>query len=265
MKAIKILVGLLLVLVLVAAIAVFWLANNLGAIVKTVMEDEGSKALGTELRVDHVAISLLGGSATIQGLTIANPSGFSESQLFVLNDISVALDVASLLEQRVDVTQVLIDGGKVVVEQKGPTTNVQQVMKQLQAKQPKASKPAATAEQSTAGAGEAPQVLIRVHDFEFANNSMLFATEAYGKHELSAPAIKLSNIGGEAGVPPEQLAAAFMQPLLKQINQAAKQSLEQLAREKAKQKLLEKEDELKAKADEKLGEGAGEALRSLFR
>ena len=69
------------------------------------------------------------------------------------------------------------------------------------------------------------------------NNDARLISWQWGEKTLNLPAINLTNIGKkENGLPPEKLASAIMQPLLKQLDRAAKKELENLAREKAGEK-----------------------------
>ena len=92
----KIIGGVFLVLILAAVGAGVYLLQNLDGIVKEVIEKVGSDVTGTNVRVDEVKIDLQGGAATLTGLTIANPAGFSEGNLFSMEAIRVIIDVASM-------------------------------------------------------------------------------------------------------------------------------------------------------------------------
>ena len=59
------------VLILIAVILTF----TIDSIVRSAIESRGSDILQTELSVDNVSISLLSGSGSIEGLSIANPDG----------------------------------------------------------------------------------------------------------------------------------------------------------------------------------------------
>lgn len=70
---------LIVVAVLVVAIGagVAFLSSNLDSIVKKVIETAGTEVAGVKVSVGDVKISLSEGKATIAGLTVANPPGFS--------------------------------------------------------------------------------------------------------------------------------------------------------------------------------------------
>lgn len=259
MKIMKILGGLLALSALLIVLSVYWLANNINGIVKTTIEQVGSDTLKTEVRVADVDIDLKASKVALSGLTIANVQGFNAPMLFEMNHVAIDLEPASLLEKTIEIKSVIIDGTKVVAEQKGATTNLQALMNNLPKSNDKSSP--STTEKT---AGEPLDILIKVSAFDFTNTSTQLITEQFGERNVNSPDIRLRNIGGDKGIPPEQLAQAVMQPLIKQVSQAVEDYLKQIVKDKAKQKLQEKEQELKSKVDDKYGKGTGDALKKLF-
>ena len=74
------------------AIGILLLMQNLDALVKEAIVRYGSAAAGTSVQVAAVDISLREGRGTLRGLSVANPPGYSQEALFVLDNISIALD-----------------------------------------------------------------------------------------------------------------------------------------------------------------------------
>lgn len=263
MKIVKILGGFLVLSALLIVLSVYWVANNLNSLVKDIIEQVGSDTLKTEVRVADVNIDLQASKVSLSGLTIANVDGFSAPLLFEMNQVAVDLEPASLLEKTIEVKSVLIDGTKVVAEQKGTTTNLQALLDNMPKSQSEpASQPAEPA--ATESSADPVDVLIKVGAFDFTNTSTQLITEQFGEREVNSPNIRLRDIGGDKGVPPDQLAQAVMQPLIKQVSKAVENYLKGLVEDKAKEKLKEKEDELKAKMDDKYGEGTSDQLKKLF-
>jgi hypothetical protein len=266
MKVVKILLGLVLIIVLVVIAASFYVANNINGLVKNAVQDLGSQALQVQVTLDSADVDILNHRVSLLGLTIANPPGFNEPYIFNMDNVLVDLDASSLLNNVVSIEQVLIDGAKVVAEHKGTTTNLQA----LQANMPKSAEAPAERSLSQDPASE-QNVLIKVALFQFINSETRLVSDRWGDRDVELPTIELKDIGGQQGVPPEALADAFLQPLIKQLNEALEDQLKAIVKEKAKEKLKEKEGELKAKLndklEEKLGSDTGKAvdgLKSLF-
>jgi uncharacterized protein involved in outer membrane biogenesis len=263
MNMFKVLGGLVLAIVLVAAVAVFYVANNINGIVKQSVETLGSEALAVEVSLQSVDIQLLSNSMRLKGLTIANPAGFTEPYIFKMDEVLVDLDIASLLDKVVSVEQIIISGTHVVAEQKGLNTNLQALQKGLASSSaPKQSSPAQKSDSKI-------DVLVKVGLFRFADSSTRLLSDRWGDRDIQLSTIELTNIGGNTGVPPEKLAEAVLKPLIKQLNDSLEKQLKDLLEGKAKAKLKEKEDELKSKLDAKLKEKLGsdedvDALKSLL-
>ena len=269
MKLFKVLI----VTVLMIAAALFYLANNINGVVKDAVVKAGSEALKTPVTLEAVDIRLLEGRVQLSGLVIANIPGFKAPSLLEMKTVVIGLDIPSLLDNLVNVQHMTIDGARVTAEQKGATTNVQVLLNNLDAgTSPQTQSPEQTDGDSPANV----DLLIKVGQLNFLNSSTTLISDQWGERDVQIPAIKLSHIGGESGVPAEALAHAIAKPLLKQLNGALKDRLQQLLEDKAKAelkakvgaKLKEKEQELKLKMDkklqEKLGDSAVDAIKSLF-
>lgn len=269
MKLVKALGWLILVIIIFVGVSVYFTASNLNSLVKQAIEQVGSETLKTEVRVSEVDIQLTEAKARLSGLTIQNPPGFKQANVFELGDIQLDLNLEAILEKRIDLTEISIKGMKVVAEQQGTTTNIQTLMNNL----PASGKADQQTEKESGQSGSSPidDILIKVSRFQFVNNNVTLVTEKWGEQSVKVPAIEMKNLGGENGAPPDQFATVVFKRLLRDINQAVKDQLEDVVKDKAKEKLKEKEDELKeeyrSKLNEKLGDDADkvdESLKSLL-
>lgn len=266
MKAMKILGWVVLVIVVFVGLSIYLTLNNLNAIVKQVVEQVGSETLQTTVSLREADIRLLDGKASLSGLSIRNLPGYSQPNLFQMETILVDLDLEAMMDQVVHVENVVVEGISIVAEQKGTTTNMQQLMSQL----PKSGQGTSSQGGNDSGGDSegavSADIRIKIDQIGFADNSATVITEKWGENQLKIPALRLENIGGEQGVPPDQLADAILRPLIKRINKALEKGIKDLAEQKAKEKLREKEDELKAKYKDKLGADDEDidALKSLL-
>ena len=108
-KIVKGLLGLIGLLVIIAVIAIVVVANNLGGIIKSGINDHGASVVGVPVSVSDVAINFLDGSASISDLHVGNPEGFSQSNAFELKRIDVELDLMSLTQPVVIIKRISID------------------------------------------------------------------------------------------------------------------------------------------------------------
>lgn len=122
----KLFIGLL-VLALLLGAGLYYVVSNLDSIVKRGIETAGTDALGTDVRVDSVAIDLAAGSATLSGFSIANPEGFSNQDMVRFDELSVALDLGSLRSDVIRITSVRSVNPYVLYELQGTQSNIDAV------------------------------------------------------------------------------------------------------------------------------------------
>jgi hypothetical protein len=129
MKKALIAVGTLTVIVIVAF---FFVWKNLDAIVKTAIETYGSEATKTAVHVAAVKLDLKDGQATITGLSVANPKGFTDPHIFELGRISTRVDTASINKNPIIIDEIHISAPAVVYEiNRAGVSNVEVLKKNL--------------------------------------------------------------------------------------------------------------------------------------
>ena len=117
------------VIVLIAAIITLVMSVNL--IVKSGIEDMGSKLTGTVVTVDRVSISPFSGSGRITGFKVSNPDGFTRPNALEIEDFSIELDLLSLFSDEILVHEIIITNPAVYVEQKMPENNINEIMSHM--------------------------------------------------------------------------------------------------------------------------------------
>lgn len=261
MKKTRIFLIILGIIVVLAAVGVFLLVQNLDAIVKAAIEKYGSEAAGTPVQVQTVEIGLKEGRGSVAGLTVANPPGFSKEPIFRLGGITLDLDTASLTSDLPMVEEIRIGAPtfRYEVNQQAQTNLavIQQNLKQFSASRGSAGQRA----QPTAKESGQPRLLVKRLTIE-GGQGTLDLTAVGGKlMEAKLPPVTLTNIGGKQGVTPAVLGETVLAALLKNLEQtAARQGVEQAIRGK----LQEEAGQLEQKLDEKLAPGAGETLKKML-
>ena len=98
------------------AIGAFVVVWSLDWIVKRTIERYGSAATKSTVHVDSVALSLLGGSAAIDELSVANPSGFSTAKVFRLAKVRLAVDRQSIRSNPLVIDELTIVAPEILFE-----------------------------------------------------------------------------------------------------------------------------------------------------
>jgi uncharacterized protein involved in outer membrane biogenesis len=99
-----------------AAVVAVVMYERLDSIVRRAIEERGSAITQTPVRVKSVEVSLRDGSATLTGLTIANPAGFTAPNAFELGEISARIDVGSAFSDPLVIREIHIAAARVTCE-----------------------------------------------------------------------------------------------------------------------------------------------------
>ena len=113
----RIIVIFIIVLFLAVGAAITILMFNLDNIVASVIEDAGSDAVKTEVTVKSVSLGdISDGKASISGITIASPKGYTEPHVLTLGEISIDIDTDTLSGQILVIDEILIKAPFVAYE-----------------------------------------------------------------------------------------------------------------------------------------------------
>ncbi|CDK97756.1 exported protein of unknown function [Magnetospirillum gryphiswaldense MSR-1 v2] len=186
---------LIVVAVLVVAIGagVAFLSSNLDSIVKKVIETAGTEVAGVKVSVGDVKISLSEGKATIAGLTVANPPGFSAPHAFKLGAIAVALDTGSLTANPIVIKDISVAAPEVTYEMgAGGGSNIDAIQKNV------AAKTAGSGDKATAEKGGEKKLVI--DRLVISKGTVNLATAIPGvKSSATLADIVLTGIGRKSG------------------------------------------------------------------
>ncbi len=237
----KIILGIALLLFIAIGGVIYYLFTNLDAIVKMAIEKYGSEAIKTSVRVDKVRIKLQEGSASITGLTIANPPGFEAPYAFSLGDISVGIDINSLTGDVIVIREVGIAAPQIFFEiNADKKANLDVLSKNL----PTGAEPAPEEK-----AGAEPKLIIRKASLTGAELQAKVVPLNNKEYQLKLPTITMNNLGGKNGAPPAIIARQMLDQLLDQVKAEIKK---QGIGAELQQKLDARKQEIKAEADAKV-------------
>jgi len=212
---------------------VYYIAANLDSIVAGLIEEHGSAATRTPVRVAGVSTKLGEASAGISRLTVGNPEGFAGNAI-EMNAFAIKLDAASLTSDVIVIDEIVVDGARLNVIQQANGNNLQQLIRNLDK-----GSPADTDED----AGEGKKLIIKRFVLSGAGAS-LTAPDFDEVREVTLPTITLRNIGQSTnGAVGAEVARQVLEPVFEEaLESAAVQALKDKANEAlddAKDKVLE--------------------------
>ena len=241
----KIILSLAVVVILALAGSLYYLFSNLDNLVKVAIEKYGSEATQTAVRVESVHIQLKEGAGAINGLSVANPKGFSYDYAFSLGEIKTGIDLKSIKEEPYIIDEITVRAPQVFVEiNKDKQTNLNELKNNLMAAVPQ-GKPEGKAEkqekQTDKTATAEPRLIIRRISFTDGNIKALVIPLNNKEYTLKLPNINMRNLGGKTGATPTELS----KEIINQLIDTAKKEVQ-------KQGINAELDKLKAKARAKL-------------
>lgn len=232
-----------LVIVVILAIGIYYLFSSLDGIVKSAVESYGTEVVGSKVTVAEVKISLQEGKGTLKGITIANPPGFSSEPAFSLQEVTLDLDINSISSNPFIVEDVRVISPHVRVETDAQgKTNLDVLAKKIQ------SSGDSTGNQKEASSSD---LRMRIKQFIFEDGTIKARIPQQEQEmEVKLPALRMNEIGGSDGQPPEVVGQVVM-------NKFAQECIKVVTK-KGAELLIEK------KLDEKTGGAAKKVLDAIL-
>ena len=199
MKLRSVLLVLVLLLLIGGGVAGYFFYNSLGALVKAQIEEQGSAALGTRVRVGSVSISATTGEGSIRGLRVENPAGFPAGDAFSLGEITLAIDISTLTSSPIVVKSISIASPSVTatLDEQG-RTNLDVIRKNAE------SQGGSGSSSPSSESSEGFDVLIRIDRVTSTGGSVAADLTALGGKPVTVEFsdLDLRSVGGKSGSPP---------------------------------------------------------------
>ena len=196
---ISIAIGLVVVVLLISvAIGIF-----ISPIVKTGIETVGPKITQVSIKVRDVNVSLATGSASVQGLVVGNPKGYTTPEAIKLGAASVSLDPMSVFSDKIIVHKIHVKSPEITYDGGLGGSNLTKIMENVNAVA-KAGGP-----ETDKGAKSKPAPKLQVDDLLITGAKVhvnLKAVVVSQAITVPLPDIHLTNLGkGPDGITPTEL------------------------------------------------------------
>jgi hypothetical protein len=231
----KIILGGIVVVLAVAIAAVVLDPGRIDRYVANAIEEYGGATTGTDVSVGGVDIAVAKGSGKIDRLTIANPHGFGTDHALTLADVRLAVALNSLTSKVPVVSEAVVDGAHLNIEQHGQATNLTAIQDYMKRK-----------EQQPATKASEEEGRIMIERFRLTNATVTLTSELLNKPEtIALDDVVVQGIGRNGGATYEEATEAVLTPILAAARAAAQARLRQVAKDSARK-------EVEKKASEKL-------------
>ena len=212
-RPLRIVVGLVLVLG-VAGVGAALLVDSLA---KQAVVRGGTHALGVETSLESASIGLVSGQFGLEGLAIANPPGFERPDFFTLRSARLELPLGSLLESRVTIPALELEGIAVDLERNSRGTNYGVILDNLSRFESGAKEPRGEGGE-TAGGGKTYVVQKLVIRDVRASVNLVPAGGDLTKLSLAVPEIVVEDLASDMTMP--QLCALVVKVVIRAAIQA---------------------------------------------
>jgi hypothetical protein len=252
--------GIFVLLILLIAGGAYYMLSGAGDFIRTQIQQQGSKYLGTEVSVLNVDLALTEGRMTISNLNIKNPQGFSNENAFSVD--AITLDLGDVINEPYVVQTITINAPEVLYEvDKNGKGNLLKLKDTLAANLPKTTNEPAAKETANpliiVENVTVSNVRLKLNFEQLATGDLNIETKAY---EVTLPTFNAGPIGNPNGMPADKVGAAVVDAMLSNIIAAAKSEAKKRLAEEAKKKAKEELDKQK----DKLVDKAKDKLKGLF-
>ncbi len=261
------------ILIIIGAVlfVVSWRAE---AILTTVVEKAGTKTLGVNVALDSTTLKMFAGSVEMKGLVVDNPEGYQNETLLEAGKIHVDADLSTLIKGDTFVMEkVHLDEITVTLEQKGLTSNIDQVVKNAKSQMPE-SKPG----DQPADTEKVPGKKVQVSELTLTNikvRAKFFPTPGTADTvEFTLSPIEMKDLGKNKAMDAAELTAKVMMAIAMGIIENAPAKLPGQLLNSSRQILdvgktlgtdtLDKTKDVGKGVLEKTGEGAGKLIEGIF-
>jgi hypothetical protein len=212
----KIILIIFLVLVVALVVGVIVVGLRLGDIVKSGLETVGPKVTQTSLTVNSVSVSLVGGSAGVNGLVLGNPEGYKTPSAISIGKAAVSLSPGSILSDKVVIRSIKVRDAEITFEGNPlGANNLTKIMDNVNATAGAASKAGTNAAATPAEQKAAKK--LEVDDFLITGAKVRASLTGLVNKEISVtlPDIHFTDLGkGSEGI----TGAELTQKVLREIN-----------------------------------------------
>ena len=196
---------------LLLVVAVVMMLGSIDSIVETAIEDAGTETIKSKVQLDSAKIQLADAKGLLNGLSIANPTGFSDHNALEIKTISLTLDPKNSTTDKIVIKEIIINQPEINYEPANNGSNFDVISRNSKS---------GSAHPAKEGA-DSPRIIIE--NLYIRNGTVAVVSELLGDKKLQVPLsnIHLKNIGkNSGGATPEEIARQIIASLSSNIGTA---------------------------------------------
>lgn len=165
------------------------------SVVRSLVHKYGSEAVGTDVSIGKINLSLLDGKGGVSDIEVANPKGYSSENIIRLGNVSVSVDIKSLSKNTIVINEIRVDKPEVTYEILDlQHNNVKDILANLQ------KNSSSTAETKSTETDSSSSKQVAIKKVTISGGAVTVMSNLLGgTQSLSAnlPTINIKNIGSE--------------------------------------------------------------------
>ena len=208
-------------LLVVVAVAVFFLYSSLGTIITSAVEKFGSEITQTQVTLKNVDISATDGKGTLRGFRMTNPANFKTKSSVEFDEISMTLDIKTITEDTIVIKDITIARPNITYEHSSNGSNIDVIKKNVDSYLGASTSSKKSGDSNDSDSGKK----LIIEKFSILNGKAnVSAAILQGKAmSVDLPNIVLKDIGkSKGGATPGEVASKVVETLQKNINGAVK-------------------------------------------
>jgi len=241
----KILIGLVIVGAIIAAGATLFL-GKLDGLIADAIETEGTAAIGTSVTVDSVETKLADGVAIINGLAIANTSGYKAKHALIIDAFTAKVDYQTQIIEEIIISEPVINAELV-----GTRSNFDALLEGMPEEEENEE---GVVEGDEVVEGE-EELVLTINTLQVKQATVNIDSDKLGQTSFVMENLVLNDLSGTVDELSDQVTSKLVGHITSQIKAFANKQVETLLKAAA---VLKAEEKLNEKATEKLGEKLGE-------
>lgn len=199
-------------------------------IVQTAVEEVGSRALGVPVTLENANVGFLSGSFKLQGLKVANPSGFEKDRALSFSEVEVQVEPKSLMSNKIVVNKIVVRAPEIFYEGNLKSNNFKKYLEHQKSRSEVSAPKSSKAERSVASTSAPSQQKVQI-DYvlieQAAMHALLKTPVAEREFNLQLPKVEIEGIGNQKeGVDIQQALQTILQPFVMQIEAVALKKIE---------------------------------------
>lgn len=181
----------LMLVVVLIAVGAGYLYLNSGLMVKYLIEKVGSDATGVTVSVESVELDVLKGEATLRGLKIGNPEGFSAAHALSVDVVSIGLDANTVRKEVMTITKIYVENPVLTYQSVDGVSNFDVIRQNAQA----------GTSRSKAEAEDAQKFIVNLIEFTSGKINAVGLSPTGEELNATMPGFKIKDVGkAEGGV-----------------------------------------------------------------